>query len=230
MTQVKLLCALIATIVAVAGNVVTASVHTFTLETPENYGSDLLRVIVDVDNNTADKLTFKVTIQPNGTLTNTGDLLGVFLEFNPHPTLSTTIGVSFAGSDITSVQLNTLNAGGGNNLNGTIASLVPGGTFDAALTLGRSGSSSGLLTSTIFTLDDNGGAIELDDLIGVGIRAQTVGLPPTGGGGSSKLYSENYEIVIDPDGEPTVPEPSSLAVFSLLAMIGGAGYWRKRKG
>jgi hypothetical protein len=33
----------------------------------------------------------------------------------------------------------------------------------------------------------------------------------------------------DPDGEPSVPEPASLAVFSVLALIGGAGYYRRKQ-
>lgn len=36
-------------------------------------------------------------------------------------------------------------------------------------------------------------------------------------------------IVPPPDPEPTVPEPASLMVFSLLAMAGGAGYWRSKQ-
>ena len=36
-------------------------------------------------------------------------------------------------------------------------------------------------------------------------------------------------IIPPPDPEPTVPEPASLLVFSLLAMAGGAGYWRSKQ-
>jgi hypothetical protein len=189
-----------------------ASILTYTLN---NYGSDNVRAQVQVDDNTAGVLSFAVNIVPNLALPNTGDLFGVFLEFSPHPVISTT--TSFVGADITGVALNTINAGGGNNLNGTIAGLVPGGTFDAALTLGSSGSSSGLLTSTSFTLNDNGGSILLSHIVGIGVRAQTVGLPPNGGGGSSKLYGT--EGILTTTQTPSMPEPASAVVWLLLSSV-----------
>jgi hypothetical protein len=200
-----------------------ASIQTYTLETPENYGDDLIRVIVDVDNNTAGVLTFNVAISPNASLPNTGDLFGLFLEFLPHPTLTS---ADFVGADITDVDFNTINAGGGNNLNGDIAGLVPGGTFDAAITFGSSGASGGLITSTSLTLDDLGGTLLLSHLVGVGVRAQTVGLPPDGGGGSSKLYTEDFSVpvILDP-----VPEAATIAMWlGLAGVFGGVGLRNRR--
>jgi hypothetical protein len=196
-----------------------ASIVTYELN---NYGSDNLHVQVQVDDDTSGVLSFVVSIVPTLSLPNTGDLFGVFLEFFPHPTLSTT--TSFVGADITAVALNTINAGGGNNLNGTIASLVPGGTFDAAITFGGSGSSSGLLTTTSFTLNDNGGAILLSHIAGIGgigVRAQTVGLPPDGGGGSSKLYGE--EGVVTTSDPPHIPEPASALIWLSLSAVVACG-------
>ncbi|MEX2316147.1 MAG: hypothetical protein WD669_03280 [Pirellulales bacterium] len=193
-----------------------ASIVTYTLS---NYGSDNLHVEVQVNDNTSGLLSFVVSILPNLSLPNTGDLFGVFLEFSPHPSLSTS--TSFVGADITAVALNSISGTGGNNLNGTIAGLVPGGTFDAALTLGSSGSSSGLLTTSSFTLDDNGGAILLGHIVGIGVRAQTVGLPPDGGGGSSKLYGiDGVTTIEDP---PAMPEPASALIWLLLTAVFACG-------
>jgi hypothetical protein len=196
----------------------------FVLEAPQNYGSDALRVVVTVDDDTANVLTFNVAISPTAALPNVGDLFGVFLEFWPHPTLSAT--TSFVGADITAVNLNSIGEGG-NKLQGVIANdLVPGGTFDAAITLGASGSSGGLLLSTTFTLDDNAGAIKLDDLLGVGIRAQTIGLPPDGGEGSSKGYADTF-VVVPPPPDTHAPEAASALIWAGLATVFGYGA-RKR--
>jgi hypothetical protein len=178
----------------------------------QNFGSDSLRALATVNDETAGFLTFNIEIAPNGTLPNTGDLFGVFLEFNPHPAS----GI-FAGPDITGVATNTLNAGGGNNLNGTISGLVPGGTFDFALTLGSSGASGGLLTSTSFTMSTNGGAVKLSDLIAIGLRAQSVGGGPNGGGGSAKLYSANGTTPPTPNPNNT-PVPDGGATIALLGL------------
>ncbi len=178
----------------------------------QNFGSDSLRALATVNDDTAGFLTFNIAIAPNGSLPNTGDLFGVFLEFNPHPAAG-----SFSGPDITGVASNTLNAGGGNNLNGTIAGLVPGGTFDFALTLGSSGASGGLLTSTSFTLSTNGGAVKLSDLVGIGLRAQAVGSGPNGGGGSARLYSANGTTPPTPNPNNT-PVPDGGATIALLGL------------
>lgn len=54
---------------------------------------------------------------------------------------------------------------------------------------------------------------------------------PNNGKGRDLSHSSIFvpDTPVDPDGEPTVPEPTSLAVFSLLAMVGAAGYWRSNK-
>jgi len=196
----------------------------FILEALQNHGSDDLRVVITVDDDTADVLTFNVAVSPTAALPNVGDLLGVFLEFWPHPTLSAI--TSFDGTDITAVNLNSIGEGA-NKLQGVIADdKVPGGTFDAAITLGTTGSSGGLLLSTTFTLDDNAGAIKLDDLLGVGIRAQTVGLPTDGGGGSSKGYADTF-VVVPPPPDTHAPEAASVVIWAGLAAVFGYGA-RKR--
>jgi hypothetical protein len=200
----------------------SASIQTYTLGDPQNYGSDDLRVVVNVDDNTPGKLTFNVAIAPNVALPNTGDLFGVFLEFLPHPSLSES---DFVGDDISKVIFEHIKDGG-NNLEGTIESLVPGGKFDAVITLGKSGASGGLLTSTSFTLDATGGAILLSHLVGIGIRAQSVGAPPGGGGGSSKLYTMTPDPSIVSTGP--APEPATLTAWSCLAAM--AMIWTHSRG
>lgn len=192
-----------------------AAVTTFTFGSAQNYGSDLIGATVSVDNNTAGYLTFNVSVASSVTLPNTGDLLGVFLEFNPHPILNPALsGGSFSGAQITGVSLNTLNAGGGNNLNGTIAGLVPGGTFDAGLTIGHSGSSGGLITSTAFTLQ--AGSINLSDIVGIGLRFQAVGTGANGGNGSSKLYSTTSST----SGTPRVPDGGTTLALLGASLLG----------
>lgn len=214
------LVALTSLVIAVPASQSEASIQTYTLESSANYGSDALRVVINVDNNTTGLLTFNVAISPTVAMPNIGDLFGVFLEFDPHPTL---VAGDFVGADITGVNFSTINAGGGNNLNGRIASLVPGGTFDAALTFGTSGSSGGLLTSTTFTLDDDGGSLLLSHLVGIGIRAQTVGLPPDGGNGSSKgylVYSSTPDLDIEEEFDMSAPEPGMAAIWVSLSALG----------
>lgn len=53
--------------------------------------------------------------------------------------------------------------------------------------------------------------------------------PPANAGLGLSHASIFVPTSIPPDGEPSVPEPASLMVFSLLAMAGGAGYWRNKQ-
>ncbi len=193
-----------------AGDSAQASISTITLT---NYGDDDLHVEVTIDDNTAGLLSFVVKILPTSDMPNTGDLFGVFLEFDPHPTLAAS---DFDGDDITAVDFDKIKVGG-NNLSGPIKNLV-GGTFDVVLTLLEAGSSSGLLTMTSFIMDDHGGGIKIDDLVGVGVRAQTVGPPPNGGGGSSKLY-ELYSSMPPPIEDSHSPEPASALVWLCLSAL-----------
>jgi hypothetical protein len=174
-----------------------------------NYGSDDINVVVAVSDNTPNQLSFTVSIVPTGSMPNSGDLLGVAINFGSSGSVMDVSNIfstsDFLGSDITDIVYNTTNGGSGNNLNGI--SVLPSGSFSVYLSVGDAGSSSGLLTTTTFTIDTTGTSLGLEDVFGIGVRAQSVGSPPGGGEGSAKLYYG--------DRTTTVPEPSGLLLLAV---------------
>jgi hypothetical protein len=132
-------------------------------------------------------------------------------------------------SGVTSTQVTTdlknavtsHDTGGGvsNFLNG--GGLTTGGVTPGLVALGSTGfgNSHYVLDSVIITLNLSGLGLSNYDFLKTGSYVEF---------GSDYAYVGGTPTP-DPNGEPTVPEPASLAVFSVLATIAGAGYYRRSK-
>lgn len=167
---------------------------------------------VSIDDNTAGKLTFRVGIDAGSSAI--GDILGI--GFNTSMTLGNFAFVSSStGERITGTYTNTRRCGGGCNFNGATST-----NFDYIVRAGDQGSSAGRITSFIFTADTADG-LAADSFSRVGIRSQSLGAAPFGGGDSSKDINSMPEIS---------PVPLPAAIWLLGAGLGGLGFvGRKRR-
>ena len=162
----------------------------------------------------------------------TGDLLGLFVSLINTPAgfdvtnytnetdFMNTGGSSYViGSAVTDVGAGT-RAGPGNNLNGVN---LMGTTFELNFTFNGPGSSTGLLTSTSVFLRD----LTVPMVEAAGVRVQTVGAVPNGGGGSAKLFGFPTTTPPPPDPE-AVPEPATMTLLG-GALLGLAMLRRKKQ-
>lgn len=159
---------------------------------------------------TAGGVQFDVKIERPPTVN--GDLFGFYAGvLNDNVSVITSI----TGRDITKTEIDAnsvINLKGGNNLNG-----FKGDEFDFGVTFGTSGSSSGLLSETTFTV----AGLTTADFQGqvLGARLQSTGENQKG---SSKLSGE-----VDMIGGAEVPEP--LTVLGTAAAIGFGAIFRRRQ-
>ncbi|MEZ6190836.1 MAG: PEP-CTERM sorting domain-containing protein [Phycisphaerales bacterium] len=169
----------------------------------EYTGSDMIgrAVFEQVGNDIKVTLT---TVQEPGH-TNTGDWGGFWFNISDDSFLA---GMTVVGADITAFDF----SGGvgsvgsaNNNLNGGGSP----GAMDAGIAFGEPGASSGLLSTTTFTLSHPSGlTLSLFENQTIAGRLQTVGPVPNGGGGSSKIT-----------GNLNVPEPASLALIGIGSLL-----------
>src|SRR5215216_1867577 len=92
---------------------------------------------------------------------------------------------------------------------GVISMGVTSNTFDQIVRIGHQGTAGGLITATTFTIATHGQTLDASTFTMVGIRAQSVGLGPNGGGGSAKDTSSTRTLIA------AVPEPSSTLLLAL---------------
>lgn len=147
---------------------------------------------------------------------NTGDIL--LIGFGG-PTLTSATFANVAtntGDGITNTCFNASSCGGGGGFTGGSFNSY---TFGTLVRIGTNGSASGLNTSVAFDIDLAG--LTAADFTTLGLRVQTVGASPDGGGGSLKLRND------DPTTVSTVPVPA--AGVLLIGALGGLGLLRRRK-
>ena len=177
----------------------TASTLTFTNFVHHSTPAVLWNVMID--DATANLFTVKVRIDPTSTMI--GDILG--LGFNVAPTYKALLTASdIAGTQVTGTFQNTGSCGQGCNFHGVTPS-----TFDRLVRIGHQGTAGGLITATTVTLATHGQTWDTSTFPMVGIRAQSVGLGPNGGGGSAKDTSSTRTLIT------AVPEPSSTLLLAL---------------
>ncbi|MCP1168371.1 VPLPA-CTERM sorting domain-containing protein [Limimaricola litoreus] len=188
--------------------------------------------IVKIDDETdATRLFFQVALDP--TTPSTGDVLGLGFSSSIPGIASTDIQgfTSPTGDGVTNFLTNTSKCGTGPTGNGGGCKFDAAQVFDYMLRIGDTGSASGLNNDFSFYINKD---VDLDTTTfsAVGIRAQTVGAPPTGGGGSTKDYNLKPECIANcgDDAPPPNPVPLPAAGWLLLAALGGtAGLRRFRK-
>lgn len=136
---------------------------------------------------------------------NTGDWGGFWFNISDDSLLA---GLSVVGSDITASDFSG-NVGSVGSANNNLNGGGSPGAMDAGIAFGQPGGSGGLIETTMFTLSHaNGLTVSLFDGQTIAGRLQTVGPPPNGGGGSSKIT-----------GTVDVPEPGTLGLMG-LAVVG----------
>lgn len=139
-------------------------------------------------NDNGGTLNFTVEVLPTGPGQTIGDLRGVFFDID-----GTVTNPDFTGADVTDEATNTLNLGGGSNMNGD--GRTP---YDHAVEIGTSGIGSDDIRVTSFTLDaDQNLTIDMLEGQRVGIRLTSVGPEDGNRGDSAKLDGE-----VDEDDDP----------------------------
>ena len=146
-----------------------------------------------------------------------GDLRGVFLHMGGRPAGMTLADIT--GADITQKQFDTINLGGGNNLNPS--PLPPPGLFDIGTEIGTSGMSTDDIQHTEIRVAQVDG-IAGEDFIGFGVRMASVGDPAEGRTASCKLFAGEV-----PEPNP-VPEPGTLILVGFG--LAGAALRKRRQG
>lgn len=159
--------------------------------------------------------------------TDTGDILLVGLEGVNLTGSAFGNTVSSTGDGITDLCLNANTCGGGGGFNGGIFAGQNPFVFDAAVRIGDQGSSNGLNTSVSF--DIIGSGFSAGDFTAVGLRLQSVGSAPSGGGGSLQLINTTITTGTPPPPPPPSPVPLPAGIWLMLAGLGGLGAVRLRR-
>lgn len=154
----------------------------------------------------------------------TGDILMIGLEGTSLAGASYTNVATNTGDGVTNVCPNTNSCGGGGGFNGGIYGGQNGFEFDTVVRIGTNGSSSGL--NTVVSFDIILGGLKAADFTHVGLRLQTVGTNPGGGGGSLQIINDPA-----PNGVtgPLPPVPLPAGMLLLLGGLGGFGALRMRR-
>jgi len=167
-------------------------------------GSDASDYNVTIDDNTAGRFTFNVSVTALALTTDPNtDLLGFFFDAGGNYFSDSDLGIS--GSDVTSTGFNTLSCGKGCNLNGLTSD-----AFEVGVRIGNNGSP--YIPTTTFSINALSG-MSLNDFTRVGVRAQSTGF--TGNGSDKAIIFSR------------VPEPASLLLMS-VGLI-GLGVMRKKR-
>ncbi|WP_424964607.1 VPLPA-CTERM sorting domain-containing protein [Dinoroseobacter sp. S375] len=176
---------------------------------------------VSVNDDTAGILSFDVSIDAGSSAT--GDILGFAFDLADAGLTQSDISnfTSSTGEGITGFFTDSTSCGnGGCNWNGATSD-----DFDYILRVGAQGSANGSITSLSFDLDvSDTFMLSTSTLTRVGIRSQSLGAAPNGGGGSSKdINTVPNELVA------TTPIPLPAGAWLLLTAMGGLGVARLRK-
>lgn len=170
---------------------------------------------VMIDDATPNLFTVKVRVDPTSTVI--GDILGI--GFDVAPTYKALLSASdIAGTQVTGIFQNTRSCGQGCNFNGITSDI-----FDWIVRIGQQGNTGGLITATTFTIATHGQTLDTNTFTTVGIRAQSVGPGPNGGGGSAKDISSTRTLIT------AVPEPSSTLLLALALGSMCSFGWRRSK-
>jgi len=187
----------------------------------DSYGSDPAGVRATLDDMTnVGFLTVTLETDAIGDLGGqTADLRGLWLDFDPAPDPDLEeADIMLITGILTEVAFDTLNTGGGNNINGDIPNTFRG---DLALEIGTSGMSPDDIQ--VFSVKIAG--LNVSQVSGIAARATSVGGLNSTRSGSDKLFLARPDF--PPTGDEEVPEPATLTLMG--AGLLGLMYFRRRR-
>ena len=189
--------------------------------TEQNNAQNVNLTVVFDDAALANAIKATVTVVPDGSDPDIGDIRGVFFDLVnlPGTVTLTQILAAISGADITTKAINTDTVG-----NATISPLGP---FSIALEIGTTGSGMDDIQSTMFVIDNSllSSPLTLSNFGAVGVRVQSIGLPGSSREGSSKAL----DLLGTPGGGgggDVVPEPATYLLFG--ASLVGVAVLRRR--
>lgn len=221
---------------------VTAQAATVTFASPDwvynnTDASEQANWLVEIDDLVANQWTFNISIAAPTTAV--GDVLAfgfdsalTGLTFSSISNVSTSTGETLLDPIYGNGTNSQTSCGMGCNFNGvTDPGTNSALAFDYILKFGGQGSNNGLITSATFQIASAGLTLNSASFTQVGLRIQTLGTPPDGGGGSAKDY--NSTPIFTPSGGtvPVDPVPLPAALWFIITALGSVGLlgWRKQK-
>lgn len=197
----------------------TASAGTLSFQVATAYDTDV-RYDVQIKDLAANA-GVQISVNQSATSPNSADLLGLFFNLNPGTASSFGITSSsftkISGDAISEVCFGGTSCGGGNNVNGDIAGIIS--SFDIGLKLGSTGSSGGLVKTSVFSIASSSLTTANFLSQAFAVRAQSAGSNSTTGGSGSVKELGYAGSAID---TPLAPAPVPAAVPEPLTILGAA--------
>ena len=222
-----------ASLALTAGN---ASAGTLSFQVATAYDTDVKYdvQITDLATNTGVPTGVQISVNQATNSPNSADLLGLFFNLNPGTASSFGITSSnsftkISGDAISQVCFGVTACGSGNNVNGGIAGIIS--SFDIGLKLGSTGSSGGLVKSSVFSIASS--SLTTANFLNqaFAVRAQSAGSNSiTGGSGSVKELGYAGSTIDAPPAPTHVPEdvPEPLTILgAATAAAFGASFKRR---
>ena len=164
--------------------------------------------------------TLQFTVDVLSTSKLTGDLRGLFFDFNRDPLLSS---LKYSGSNITAFDtIDVTNLGNGVTMQNA------GAPYDVGISFGTANLGKDDIKHQVFTLYSTSGALTLDDIANAdfGVRLTSVGSPTGSRTGSAKLMitataapdAKDDTIALFEDGQADLNHPATAASSLLYSL------------
>ena len=192
--------------------------------TASPFTGDPAKVTVTMDDTfaVAGEIVISLSVDTN---TSIADLRGLFLHISDEALLG---GLSVVPNPAITAQFgpanSVINLGGGNNLNGSGSF----GAFDMGFEIGTAGIGSDDYRVGSFTLTHSTASLSTDLFLGqgFGVRVMSVGADRNGSSKLEGIFTDEPPVPSQAPG--VVPEPATLAIWSIMGVCGLGAARRKR--